>query len=155
MGKKRIIVLTDVQKKELEKGYKTGETHVFRQRCHIILLKSENRTSKEIAAIPSYPNLISVNTWVTWYEQQGFEGLKTKSGQGRKKILDPVSHTEIIKSIVQEERQRFTQAKALIEQALDLKMSKKTLTRFLKELAAPTNEFANGSKKNPTLHGTK
>jgi hypothetical protein len=29
MGKKRIIVLTDVQKKELEKGYKTGETHVL------------------------------------------------------------------------------------------------------------------------------
>ena len=53
----------------------------------MILLKSENRTSKEVADIIG-TNQISVNGWVKRFEAEGISGLKTKAGRGRKRILD-------------------------------------------------------------------
>ena len=51
MGRRaKSIKLTVDQRAELADGYKNG-TSVFSRRCHMILLKSENRTSKEVADI--------------------------------------------------------------------------------------------------------
>ncbi len=41
MGKKKIVELSDEQRVELEKGYRKGKSHAFRQCCRMILLKSE------------------------------------------------------------------------------------------------------------------
>ncbi len=49
MGKTKIVELNEEQRAELEKGYKNGKSHAFLERCQMILLKSENRTSSEIA----------------------------------------------------------------------------------------------------------
>ena len=51
MGRKKIVKLSDEQGAELEKGYRKGKSHRFRQRCQMILLKAENRTSLEAAEI--------------------------------------------------------------------------------------------------------
>ena len=67
-------------------------------------------------------------------------GLKNKKRQGRKPILDKETQRETVEKIVHSERQRLNQAKALIEKTLQVSMSKKTLTRFLKVLAVSTNE---------------
>jgi len=87
MGRRaKSIELTITQRAELENGYKKGKL-VFSRRCHMVLLKSENRTSKEVANILG-TNQVSVNAWLTRYEQEGIKGLNTKPGQGRKPILD-------------------------------------------------------------------
>lgn len=49
MGKTRIVILTDEQRQVLEKGYQNGKSHAFRKRCHIVLLKSEKRSSEEVS----------------------------------------------------------------------------------------------------------
>lgn len=51
MGKTKVIELTAEQRAELEKGYRIGKSHCFRTRCQMILLKSEKRTSVEVAEI--------------------------------------------------------------------------------------------------------
>jgi hypothetical protein len=51
MGKKKILELSVEQRAELEKGYRKGKSHAFRERCQMMLLKSENRTSREVAGI--------------------------------------------------------------------------------------------------------
>ena len=49
-------------------------------------------------------------------------------------------HRQKVEEIVKLERQRLDYAKSLIEQELDVKMNKKTLTRFLKTLSVLTEK---------------
>lgn len=141
MGKKLIPLLTEIQIKELDLNYRQSKNHALRQRCHIVLLKNQGHSSKYIASLSGYPkHQGTINGWVSRYESLGIAGLKNKSGQGRKKILNKESHELKVKEIVKSERQRLNQAKSLIEKELDLKMSKKTLTRFLKTLVGSISE---------------
>ncbi len=77
MGKTKVIELTKDQQIELEIGYKTGKSHTFRQRCQIILLKSEKRTSIEVADILGICEMV-VGNWLKRYEIEGIEGLQTR-----------------------------------------------------------------------------
>ena len=123
---------------ELEDGYKTGGSHVFRQRCKLVLLKAEGYTSKQVAAILN-TNEISVHKWLKRYALAGIAGLKTRAGQGRKPILE-LSDLSVVRAAVEQERQRLSQARKIIEENLGKKMSGQTLTRFLKVITALTNE---------------
>lgn len=134
---KKIEVSTEA-KAALERGYKEGERHCFRQRCQMVLLKLEGYKSKEIGRIARCCEM-SVNNWILRFEQQGMEGLKTKEGRGRKPLLT-LEHLPFIRQAVQQERQRLCQAQKMIEQHLGKPLSKETLTRFLKGITAVTNE---------------
>jgi len=68
MGKIKVIELTAEQRAELEKGYRTGKSHCFRTRCQMILVKSEKRTSVEIAAVLGCCEMV-VNNWLARYEK--------------------------------------------------------------------------------------
>jgi transposase len=141
MGKKRIPELSISQKEELEQTYRTSAYHSLRLRCHLVLLKNQGHSSKYISSLKGYPqHQGTINNWISRYEKLGIEGLKNKAGQGRKKILNKAEHETKVKEIVKSERQRLTHAKSLIEKELDVQMSTKTLSRFLKALAEPTNE---------------
>lgn len=141
MGKIRIPIFSDFQIQELENGYRHGKSHALRQRCHVVLLKQQGHSSKHITSLKDYPKHQStINNWVTRYEKLGINGLKNKQGQGRKSILNSVIHRQKVEEIVKSERQRLDYAKSLIEKELDVKMNKKTLTRFLKTLSVLTEE---------------
>jgi len=135
----RTIELTATQYQELKNGYEKGKSSAYRKRCHIVLLKSEGRTSADVGQIVG-THQISVNNWLTRYESEGIAGLKTKSGRGRKRILDKEKDAEKIKEQVKNERQRLKKAKDNIEKELDKSFSLMTLKRFLKNLSANGNE---------------
>ena len=138
MGRKaKSLDLTLTQRAALELGYKQ-EGVIFSKRCHMILLKSESKTSQEIADL-LLTNPISVNKWVNRYKAHGIEGLRTKPGQGRKRILHGESDEAKVKAVVQVERQRLKLAKDQLEQDLNKSFSMKTLQRFLKNLSADGN----------------
>jgi transposase len=139
MGKIRTIELTVEQQKALQAGYQLGKTHAFRQRCQLILLKSEGRITKEVGRIIKM-NEISVNKWLDRYESEGIEGLMTKPGRGRKKVLDQLQDAAKVRQAVQKERQRLAQAKVILEKELNKQFSLKTLKRFLKSLTADIKE---------------
>jgi transposase len=141
MGKTKVIELTKEQRQELESGYRNGKTHSFRQRCQIILLKSEKRTSLEIVAILGGCEM-TVNNWLKRYEQSGIEGLQTRAGRGRKSILK-TEDLEQIKAAVKKSRQRLSQAQAELEAGLGRKFSGSTLKRYLKKTVAAINELEN------------
>ena len=140
MGKTRTISLSEAQRAELQQGYKHGATHAFRKRCHIVLLKSEGRSSKDVGQIVGM-HQVPVNNWLTRYEREGIAGLKTKPGRGRKAILDPALDTQKIRQVVKEERQRLGRAKEILEKELGKTFSRKTLKRFLKKTTADTSAF--------------
>jgi transposase len=140
MGRKsKKIDLTAAEKSELVEGYKYSSSKVFSQRCHIILLKHQGRTSQEIADIFGL-TIQPVNSWCKRYIQNGIEGLKTKPGQGRKPILNKEQDEAKVRAAIQKERQRIRLAKESLEKDLGKNFSVLTLKRFLKNLSADGNE---------------
>lgn len=140
MGVIRKVKLTSEQRKELETGYRTSNNATFSRRCHIILLKSESRTSKEVADIMG-TNQISVNQWLDRYEAEGIDGLRTRSGRGRKPVLDVERDERAVRKAVKQERQQLKKAKENLERNLGKTFSLKTLQRFLKNLSADGDAF--------------
>jgi len=135
MGKTRIVILTDEQRQVLEKGYQNGNSHAFRKRCHIVLLKSEKRSSEEVSKILKMSEP-SVNTWLNRYESESIVGLFTKKGRGRKPILNIETDETVVRDAIKVERQRLTETQAIIAQKLNKEFSTKTLKLFLKSLSA-------------------
>lgn len=140
MGRKaKILKLSSEQRAALEAGYKDFKKSKFSRRCHIILLKSEGYTSKYIATLLRFKDAQPVNNWVKRFESAGIKGLHTKSGQGRKPILDKKTDEAKIRAAVQKERQRLKLAKQELENELGKQFSLLTLKRFLKKLSADGN----------------
>jgi transposase len=142
MGKTKLIELTAVQRAELENGYRNGQTHSFRQRCLMVLLKSEKRTSREVVGILGGCEM-TVNNWFARYEKEGIAGLQTRAGRGRKAILQ-ATDLESVKRAVKQSRQRISQARAELQESLGKEFSHSSLKRFLKKTLVATNELESG-----------
>ena len=140
MAKIKSMELTPDQRTALEKAFRYGKSYGFRQRCHMILLKAEKRTSKDVAAQVGCCEVV-VNTWMKRYQEQGLDGLKTKAGRGRKSILQPDTDLAAVRRAVQNSRQKISLARAELEQELGKGFSPLTLRRFLKKTVAATNAF--------------
>ena len=139
MGKIKTVELSKAQRAALEKGYHKGESHAFRLRCQMILLKSEQRTAAEIADLLGCCEVV-VNNWLKRFEAEGIEGLRTKPGRGRKPILDTEKDLEPVKAAVKRSRQRISLAKAELETALGKSFSQKTLERYIKNMVLAISE---------------
>ncbi len=132
MAQIKVITLTPEAQSALEHGFRSGHSAAFRQRCQIILLKSQRRSSLEVAGIVGCGEVV-VNNWLARYEHEGMAGLHTKPGRGRKAILDAQRDLERVRDAVRANRQRLRVAKADLEEALGKSFSDKTLRRFLKD----------------------
>jgi len=142
MARIKQIELSETERAELKRGYREGKTHSYRRRCQMILLKSEKRSSEDVAAILECCEPI-VNRWLKRYEEDGMEGLKTKAGQGRKPILDAVEDLEAVKKAVQANRKKLSLAKAELEETLNKNFSNDTLKRYVKKTVDAINESEN------------
>ena len=142
------LELTKEQEGALEKGYKAGQSHAYRKRCQMMLLKSEARSSEDIAKIVDSCEM-SVNGWIKRYEAEGIKGLQTKAGRGRKAILNAQEDAAKIKEVVQANRQRLSVAKAELEEVLGKQFSQKTLERHIKKVLAVINASENVLNNSP------
>ena len=145
MAKIKTIELSEEQRAALERGFTHGSSRAFRQRCQIILLKAgspqaQRLTSKQVAAEVRCCEVV-VNTWLKRYEGQGFEGLKTRQGQGRTPILQTETDLAAVRCAVEQNRQRISLAKAELTKELGKEFSTLTLKRFLKKTADASSAF--------------
>jgi transposase len=140
MGKIKVIKLDEKQKTELKKGYRESESHAFRQRCHLILLKSKGQTALEVAGVLGCCEM-AVNNWVKRFADEGIEGLKTRAGRGGKPILKVETDLEAVREAVSRNRQRLSLVRAELETTLGKTFSDKTLNRFVKKTIVATNEL--------------
>lgn len=145
MGKKKIVRLSEVQRSELENGYRNGKSHAFRRRCQMILLKSENRSSLEVAGVMGCCEVV-VNTWQKRFETEGIEGLVTRPGRGRPPILSQ-QNPEHLRRVREEIKQHPNSVKTVVahlEKDLDLALHPETLKRFLKKMVIASVELGRG-----------
>ncbi|MDR2815932.1 MAG: helix-turn-helix domain-containing protein, partial [Proteiniphilum sp.] len=87
MGKIKKLDLTEIQRVQLENGFRKGDSHCFRMRCRAVLLKAESLSSAK-AGEQTEMSLVSVNAWVKRFQREGIAGLQTRPGRGRKPIMD-------------------------------------------------------------------
>ena len=139
MAKIKGIALTDGERAALERAWREGKSHAFRQRCQMVLLKAQARRSREVAEQVGCCEVV-VNTWLKRYREQGLDGLRTRRGRGRRAILRGTD-LEAVRRAVQDSRQRVSLARAELEQELGKEFSTLTLKRFLKKTAAASSEF--------------
>ena len=132
------LQLTDSEKHDLEIAYKTGDSHCYRTRCKAILLKSQGKSANEIASILDV-SIPSVFNWIKRYGDEGINGLKTRTGRGRKPIIDS-SDEEIIRKAIEEDRQSVSKAREAWQNATGKKASDATLKRFLSALVQDISE---------------
>jgi len=145
MGKIKKLELSVAEKEVLERGYRSGEKHTFRQRCQMILLKSEGLTNKKIGQIFSCHEM-TIYSWVRRYETEGISGLQTKEGSGRVPILRTAEDLARVREKVSLHRQRIGLARAELEEELGKNFSEKTLRRFLKKTVADINAYESDPK---------
>lgn len=134
--------MTTEQKEALQQGYKTGHSHDFRTRCHCILLSSEEWTVSQLVEFFGVTRL-SIYNWFNRYEEQGLEGLRIRSGRGRKRKLDidNAGHVTLVKKSLEKENRSLKQLKAELEAKLDTALGYTTLRDFLKVLATDTADI--------------
>lgn len=145
MGKKKTVQLSHEQRRELEKGYRNGKSHTFRQRCQMILLKSENRSSLEVAGIMGCCEVV-VNSWQKRFESEGIEGLVTRPGRGRPPLLSQ-QNPEHLRKVREEIKQHPNSVKTVVarlEEDMDLALHPETLKRFLKKMVTDSVEHERG-----------
>lgn len=123
---------------QLQEGYKGGSSCQQSRRCHMILLKVEGYTSRQIGKLTGSCEM-TTNNWISRFASDGMAGLQTKAGQGRKPILSG-DDLPLVRKAIEGERQRLSQAKMIVEAESGKRLSHKTLTRFLKVITAVTSE---------------
>lgn len=143
MAKIKTVELSEDERATLERTWRRGQSHALRQRCRMVLLKAERRTSKEVARQVGCCEAV-VNTWLARYRADGMGGLQTKSGQGRKPILSQEDDLEAVRRAVQENRQRVSWARAELTEELGKGFSELTLRRFLKKTVGATSASGGG-----------
>ena len=112
----------------------------------MILLKSEKRTSIEVAEVLGCCEMV-VNNWLVRYQKEGLAGLATRAGRGRPPILsqqNPVHLQKVAKEIKKHPNSVKTVV-AVLEADLDLAMHPETLKRFLKKTSIGSVAPAPGS----------
>ena len=146
------LLLSEKQGRELERGYREGKSHALRQGCQMMLLKTEKRSSAEVAEILGCWEGV-VNNWLKRYEKEGRAGLRTRPGRGRKAILHETEALVQVKKAVQANRQGLSLAKAELETALSKQLSQKTLGRYVKKMLVVINASENVLNNSPVQKG--
>ena len=138
MGKPKVLELTEAERLALEKGFRLGEKHCFRMRCRAVLLKADGLSSAA-AGVQTEMSHVSVNAWVKRFKSEGIDGLNTRSGRGRKPIMD-CSDEETVRQAIEQDRQSVSKARSAWEQASGKEASDSTFKRFLSALAQDVSE---------------
>ncbi|MDY3852650.1 MAG: helix-turn-helix domain-containing protein [Prevotella sp.] len=133
MGKPKVLELTEAQRLELNRGFRLGEKHCFRMRCRAVLLKADGLSAAKAGA-QTEMSFVSVNAWVKRNKEEGIDGLNTRTGRGRKPIMDS-SDEEAVRRAIEEDRQCVSKAKTAWEQVTGKEASDMTFKRFLSALA--------------------
>ncbi len=140
----------------MEKGYRTGKVTVCGLGARMILLKSEKRTSVEVAEVSGCCEMV-VNNWLTRYQTEGIKGLTTRAGRGRPPILSQQNpqHLQKVEDEIKKHPNSVKAVVAALEEDLDLMMHPETLKRFLKKTSIASVAPAHGSNRGKWLKKEK
>lgn len=122
------LSLTKRQKMELEFTAEFDTRAFMQKRSRIILMKADGLSSREIARALSISEPL-VNRWVSRYREKGFAGLRNKTEQGAKPIMDP-SDEIAVREAIDKDRLSLMKAKERWQHATGKEASRSTFRNF-------------------------
>jgi transposase len=131
MQKISVKPISEEEKESLEEIKNRGIKMQERRRAHAVLLNFSGKDKKEIATIFTVSERVVYN-WIHEWNNLGIASLEHKKGSGRKALLNPESHQDIILKILQENPHQPKKAYALTLKEIGIKVSYDTYKRFLK-----------------------
>jgi len=144
MSRRKTFVreLNTEEKAALEREKKHGKSDNYRTRCHAILLSNRGYTIQQITDFLQVSRG-SIYSWFSAWKESGIEGLKTKSGQGRKPTLclDNADHVEGVKKAAKKAVEDGENLLLKIQKELELEepLTKRMLALFLTKLTGDGN----------------
>lgn len=144
----RFIELSEDDLKSLQHGQRYGKHFLFRDRCQCLILSHQGHTIPQLTKLFKV-HRVTIYEWFNLWESGGIEALHKKPGQGRRSKLsvDNPKHVERARSLVENDRQNLKAVVAKLSDELSIEMHPDTLKRFLKNLAALSEDSANASKR--------
>ena len=139
---KRYITLSEEERVKLSSAYRRGTKTHFRNRCRAILLSDKNYDIDALSDIFGVQRQ-SIYRWFNSYEKNGLLGLENQGKRGRKPILEINNKKTVstVKKIIEQDAQNSNKVLAQLEKELGVKLSKRTLNRFLKRLVTDGNDI--------------
>ena len=142
------IILTYIEKRQLERGYKQGLNHIFRRNCEAVLLNASGKTIKELSVHFSV-GLHTVGQWLQNWSSSGIEGLKLVPGRGRKLKVAETDTVILnrIENLLEQESRQLNHILVALEEEFTITMCKKTLKRLLRKKNIVGNVAAKSALK--------
>jgi transposase len=130
MGKIKKLELTDIQRVQLAKGFRSGTSHCLRMRCRAVLLKADGLSSVKAGELTDM-SLVSVNTWMKRFLSEGITGLQTRPGRGRKPVMG-CTDEEAVRAAIEQDRQSVSKARASWQEATGKEASDRRSSVFIR-----------------------
>ncbi|MBD2045344.1 IS630 family transposase [Coleofasciculus sp. FACHB-64] len=131
----------------LKRIYKESRHHQVRQRAHCILLSFQGLTMNELIAIFKVSRKTLYN-WLTAWEDEKLVGLYERAGRGRKPKLKE-EQKEQIREWVKAEPKNLKKILGQVEREWNIRISKDTLKRVLKEFQMTWKRLKRGVSRSP------
>ena len=149
MSRKKLFIgnLNTEEKAVLEHEKKYGKSEAYRVRCHAILLSNKKYTIEQISDILGVSKS-SIYNWFSAWRKQGIEGLKTKSGQGRKPVLC-IDNAKQVEGVKKATKRAFENGKNILQEIqeeleLEAPVTRDMLSLFLQKLVGSGNAAVEG-----------
>lgn len=129
----RYQILPAEEEQTLREAIKNHKNPFFRNRCQSILMSHQKIQVQAIAKTFNVGTR-TIYTWFDNYEIQGFLGIMTVKGQGRKAILNACdsSQTSKITSLI-DKGESLKDVANLFNKEFDLNVSKSMIKNFIKK----------------------
>lgn len=111
---------------------KNGSSKQERMRAHAIILSNEGKKGRELATIFNVTER-SILQWFRDFRDNSFKSLSQQKGRGRKRLLNPDTHKEVIKRHIEDNPHQPKKAYANSSSELNIDFSYTTFKRFLKK----------------------
>lgn len=130
----RFVRLSEEERKELEKLYKTSPNSVVRSRSLSLLYSNQRRSIKEVSNLVgisrrSFERLLKV--WESAVGEEKYKALSIAEGRGAKIKLTPVK--DLLEDLVKEHSRNLNPVLSELETNHNIKVCKLTLQNFLKD----------------------
>ena len=129
----RFIVLTDKEREQLEKSYKTSHNFIERSRCMQLLLSDKKNSMAEVSR-QSNTDIQAIvrlfNAWDSASAQNKMNTLSIASGRGPKVKLEQVR--DKLPEMVEKHSRNLNPILHWLDIVYDIKICKQTLRTFLK-----------------------
>lgn len=140
----RYHVLPPEEEQTLREAIKNHENSFFRNRCQSVLMSHQKIQVQAIAKTFNVRTR-TIYTWFDNYASQGFLGIMTVRGQGRKTVLNScdLSQTDKITEWI-DKGESLKDVANLFNKEFDKGVSKLMIKNFIKKKGIHGNELENG-----------